>query len=447
MVKLPFYCNLFILWRFIEELIAGLNYFNMKKITFLLAGFLLFNYTCFCCTIVSCARNGQVFAAGNEDDYLSTLYARVWFNPPTNGHYGMVSFGLPDLQAQTIMNEYGLFVDFTAQYSINPSKFNIQHPYYGDLFFEILSTCKNVKEALAFLKDHQYAYSSQALLADAEGNSVIVNVEANTIKEGDYQVNTNFNICDLKKGVSDRRYNIAKEMLSGHANLSVGYFRDILNRTHQEGNLTTLYSYVFDIKKGLIYVYFFHNFDNAWVIDIKKELKKDYRLENLADHFPTSYAYETLIQKDPGYKKEQVLAEIYTKGADNVITKYLSDTSLYSTMLEVGLQLVKDAWNQQGNGGMWLYWFGLPGGYSVQHFTDSRLNAAQRIFTSLLQRRAPDIKLKNFMIEIEAYINLVQGNTKEAKYLYEQASASQNDAYPLSYNRAKEMLREIGMNN
>jgi hypothetical protein len=415
----------------------------MKKIMFSIAGLLLFIQAGVCCTIVSCARSGQVFAAGNEDDYLSTLYARVWFNPATGGRCGTVCFGLPDLQAQAIMNEHGLFVDFTAQYGIDPSKLNLQHPYYGDLFFEMLGTCKNVKEALAFLKTHQYAYSAQALLADAEGNSVIVNAQANTVKEGDYQVNTNFNICDLKNGISDRRYNIASEMLSGRTNLSVDYFRNILDRTHQEGDLTTLYSYVYDIRKGLIYVYFFHNFENAWVIDIKKELKKGYRLENLADHFPTSYAYETFIQKDPGYKKEQVLTEIYKQGASTAITKYLADTSLSATMLEVGLQLVKDAWNQHGNGGMWEYWFSLPGGYTVKHFTDNRLDAAKRIFTTLRQQPAPDIKLKNFMAEMEAYINLVQGDAVTAKSLYQQASASQQDAYPGSYTRAKEMLRRM----
>jgi len=396
-----------------------------------------------CCTIVSCARNGQVFAAGNEDDYLSTLYARVWFNPANNGRYGTVCFGLPDLQAQTIMNEYGLFVDFTAQYSIDPSKFNIQNPYGGDLFFDMLSTCKTVKEALAFLKAHPYAYASQALLADAEGNSVIVNVQANTMKEGDCQVNTNFNICDLKKGVSDRRYDIAKNMLSDKSNLSVEYFRNILDRTHQEGDLTTLYSYVFDIKKGLIYVYFFHDYEHAWVIDIKKELQKGYRLDNLADHFNVSYAYEAYIEKDQGFKKEQVLAEFYSKGGNGVINKYLQDTALAMTMLEVGLQLVKDAYNQHGHGRAWEYWFNMPAGYTITNFTDSRLDEAQKIFIQLQQLPALDIKLKNFMLEIRAYINLTEGNIALAKALYKQVSGKEQDAYRVSYKRAKQMLGRL----
>jgi hypothetical protein len=68
----------------------------MKKLlTYIIAGLLTAN-AAYACTIVSCARKGQVFAAANEDDYSSTPYARVWFNPPTKDRYGSVCFGLTD---------------------------------------------------------------------------------------------------------------------------------------------------------------------------------------------------------------------------------------------------------------------------------------------------------------------------------------------------------------
>ncbi|MFL9483836.1 carcinine hydrolase/isopenicillin-N N-acyltransferase family protein [Chitinophagaceae bacterium LWZ2-11] len=442
----------------------------MKKIKSALVFIFIFFFasTSFCCTIVSCSRNGKAFAAANEDDYISTLYARIWFNPPTKDRYGTVCFGLSDLQAQAIMNEYGLFVDCTAQNTIDPAKVNLKNPYLGDLLFEILGKCKNVKEAIEFLKTHEYAlYSCQALLADAEGNSVVINAGVQVMKEGNYQINTNFNISDLKRGITDRRYDIANEMLQSGTDVSVPYLKTILDRTHQEGNLTTLYSYVFDMKKGLIYVYFFHNFDNAYVIDIKKELKKGYRLENLADSFTLSYAYESFIKKDPGYKKEVILSEIYKKGLDVTVAHYLSllntpiqkdstlktqkdsllkmrkDSALRMTMLEVGLQLVKDAYNRHAQGAMWLYWFSLPDGYTVSTFKDERLDAAKNIFECLKKQEPFDAKLKNFVTEIDAYVSLVQGKNEEAKTLYKSASANRDDTYPVSYDRAKEMLTRI----
>lgn len=41
-----------------------------------------------------------------------------------------------------------------------------------------MGKCKTVKEALAFLQTHEYAYGAQALLADAGGHSVIINIGA-----------------------------------------------------------------------------------------------------------------------------------------------------------------------------------------------------------------------------------------------------------------------------
>jgi len=83
------------------------------------------------CTVISCALKGKVFAAANKDDYMG--FARMWFNPKTAESYGSVCFGLPDLQAQPAMNEYGLFYDFTAQ-NIDPAKYRPKNIYKGDFF-------------------------------------------------------------------------------------------------------------------------------------------------------------------------------------------------------------------------------------------------------------------------------------------------------------------------
>jgi hypothetical protein len=398
------------------------------------------------CTIVSCSLKGKVFAAANEDDYTS--FSKIWFNPRTATRYGSVCFGLPDLQIQAAMNEYGLFFDFTAQNDIDPSKYHLKNPYKGDLFFEILGKCKNVKEALDFLSTHDYSFSSQALLADAEGNSVVINVGAQVIKTGNYQINTNFNICNVATGnYSCRRYDIANEMLSKATKLSVPFFKAILDATHQEGNLSTIYSNIYDLKRGIIYVYLFHNFNNVYVIDLKKELKKGYRLENIEEHFPPCFSYETFVQSDPGYKKESIMAEIDKKGLNNTLAHLISlnDTSSANnlTLINVSLQLIRNAWNQHANGGMWEYWFSLPGGYTITHFKDKRIDASAEILSSIMKQEKLDSKNRNFAYEIYAYINLVQGNNLVAKEYYEKVISNPFETYAVSYNRAKEMLIRI----
>ncbi len=387
--------------------------------------------------------------AANEDDY--TPFSRIWFNPATKDRYGSVCFGQNDLQAQAAVNEYGLFFDFTQQ-SIDPARYNIKNPYQGDLFMTILGQCKTVKEALAFLKMHHYANASQALLADAQGNSVIINAGAQVEKQGNYQINTNFNVSDLKTGnYSCQRYDIANQMLSKATDLSVPFFEDLLSRVHQEGNLSTQYSIISDLKRGLIHVYNFHDYGNSYLIDLKKELKKGYRLQKIAQLFPPSFAYETYARQSSLYQKEQLLDQIDQVGFDQAMQPYFSarnsqskkDTALSIAVLEVSLQLVKDAWNQHQHGQMWEYWFSLPGGYQVPQWQDNRLSQAGVLMKTLMSDPNLGPKGQNFLAEIYAYTQLVVGNQEEARKFYRQAASDPTQTLPVSYQRAKIMLSRI----
>lgn len=119
------------------------------------------------------------------------------------------------------MNEHGLVYDYTAQHTIETEKMQFKNPYQGDLFYEILGRCRNVPEALEFLKSHDYIFPSQVLLADALGNSVIINPGIKVMKTGNYQINTNFDITTLNTGYSCGRYDTADTMLKGATDISV----------------------------------------------------------------------------------------------------------------------------------------------------------------------------------------------------------------------------------
>lgn len=111
-------------------------------------------------------------------------------------------------------------------------------------------------------------------------------------------------------------------------------------------------------------------------------------------------------------------------------------------LMEVALQLVKYAWNEHFNGGMWDYWFSLPKGYEVATFKDKRLDAASKLLKYLLAKDF-DKRMLNFMNEMYAYINLVQGDVTIAKEFYIKSVANPADTYEISYLRAKEMLARI----
>lgn len=421
----------------------------------LLLIFLFAGRSSIACTIVSCSLHGEVFAAANEDDFTS--FSRIWYNPRTSERYGSVCFGAPDLQVGAAMNEYGLFYDYTAQYGIDTSKFDLKHPFKGDVMFEVLGKCKTVNEALKFLETHNYTASSQVLIADATGNSVILHVGVKVMKKGNYQINTNFDIANLTTGnYSCGRYDISNKILSSAKNVSVPLLRNLLNQTHQEGELSTQYSNIYDLKRGLIYVYLFHDFENVYVIDLKKELSKGYHIEMLADHFPVSFAYQNFMQKQPIYKKEKIMTEIKNNGLSKTIDKYISelknsqttkDSTLNNDLVDVGIQLIKDSHNQHQNGSTWEYFFSLENGYKINCYTDTRLEAATALFNALLLEKWNDIKLKNFIVEMLAYIDLLENRKSLALEKYQNLAQNSSETYEVTNNRSKEMLNRIMKEN
>ena len=69
--------------------------------------------------------------------------------------------------------------------------------------------------------------------------------------------------------------------------------RRILDATHSEGQDVTLYSYIADLKRGIIYLYYFHNFENVVKFKLNEELAKGEHFYNLQELFPEINAAES----------------------------------------------------------------------------------------------------------------------------------------------------------
>ncbi len=265
------------------------------------------------CSIFTCSKNGQVLIGANEDG--STSFHYMWFVPATNEKYGAVFFGRNNMQTQAGMNEHGLFFDFAAIPRIESENRKID--FIG--IAEILATCKNVAEALALYEKHTFsAFASQMLLADATGQSVIINADTIVHKTGDYQITTNFNVCDLKDSNYDcLRYNKIEKALAETDNISVSFFRKILDDVHQEGKVSTQYSNVYDLKNRKIYINWFHNYNETLVIDLKEELKEGFSIKNLGDHFKQkSFAAFNFQKSEDAYFYNKMLDEFEQSGLE-----------------------------------------------------------------------------------------------------------------------------------
>lgn len=261
------------------------------------------------CSIFSCFKNGKMLVGSNEDGDYPFSYIRTV--PSEKNRYGAIFFGTSDMQAQSGVNEHGLFFDYSAlpPGEIDTSKLRSSQMNGNDCtsYSSLLHSAKNVEEFLEALEAKPYnILSSQLLIADAEGKSAIINAEGILRGGGDFQISTNFNAWNAIEGdYKCSRYDRIKENLSTTPHISEKLFKDILNEVHVEGEVATQYSNVFDLKEGKIYLNFFHDYQETVIIDVDTELRKGFSIKPISKLFSKqNFITQLTLQRHPEYYRE-----------------------------------------------------------------------------------------------------------------------------------------------
>jgi len=247
------------------------------------------------CTGFIASTEDRVLVGTNEDWYNPEFY--LHFFPAEEGKYGRVIFEveMPEpwdsewICPMQGLNTQGLFFDLysTPNHPIVDSKdkpiFNSTDPDYYQYALNVycLATCTTVEETLAVIDQYnlEVLYNSQLFIADKYGDAAIIEGDDIVRKTGDFQVVTNFLQCHPELGwYPCWRYNLAVSMLGNMTELTVDYFRDILDAVHLEGSNPTRYSNIYDLKQGVIHVYDLHNYEKVVDIDLESELAKGERV-------------------------------------------------------------------------------------------------------------------------------------------------------------------------
>ncbi len=267
------------------------------------------------CTVVY-AADDDVALAGNNEDWTE-LFAKIHFLPAAKGKLGRVYFGFDVARfPQGGMNEQGLFFDVATAENVevprDPSK--ADHGHEGPLILKAMEECSTVEEVLGYFEryDCSGSWNGQYLVGDRFGNSAIIEPLTVIRKTGRYQVITNFLQSRTAPETSeDARYRLAAKLLDGSDKFSVDLMRRVLNATHWEeysGSMTvTLYSYICDLKRGEIYIYNFHDFEDVVKINLRDELAKGESLQTIASLFP----YETFAERR--YKAWRIVGLLYER--------------------------------------------------------------------------------------------------------------------------------------
>lgn len=90
------------------------------------------------------------------------------------------------------------------------------------------------------------------------------------------------------------------DMIIDEDDLTVDYFRSILDAVHVEGARgNTLYSNVFDLKKGVIYIYYWHHFHEVATLKVAEVIAKNPSPMPIKDLF----SKETVKQAEDEFRR------------------------------------------------------------------------------------------------------------------------------------------------
>ena len=252
--------------------------------------------------IVFLASHGDRVLVGNNEDYVYPKN-RVWYVPSAcgnvegsvfeSGRFPRVYYGYDGFPPQSGMNEAGLCFAITSASPREIAGAAGKAEYEGYLVDKVMAECATVEEALGLISPYVIEELERACLffGDKTGDSTIVEGNAILRKEGRHQVLSNFRQSQAAPGAHlCDRYDIAVEMLNESSDISVERFRRILAATHQEDNSKTLYSNIFDLTRGVVHQYYFHNFTHEIVSDPREQWAKGPCTADLATLFPRTYA-------------------------------------------------------------------------------------------------------------------------------------------------------------
>ena len=295
------------------------------------------------CTVFY-AADDEVALGGNNEDGTNPL-TKMWFLPAEKGKYGRVYFGYDNFYPQGGMNDQGLFFDATATAPYEADQ-KSRPMYPGILLEKVMEESANVEEALKLFSQYRFynlrVEGVMILIGDKTGDSAVLEGDVVLRKTGRYQVLTNFRQSAFEKGPYPcPRFTTAVNMLEGADSLSIELFKQILDATHLESPAPdTQYSNIYDLNRGIVYLYHFHNFENVIEIHLDEELKKGKRVIDLVSLFPQTGETQKLLQlKIEAIEKslaEQQVAAADPETYDAYVGTYQSEG------MTVGVRRVKD---------------------------------------------------------------------------------------------------------
>lgn len=263
------------------------------------------------CSMYKVTTMGKTMVGNNEDSWGRD--PRIWFEPGTNGKFGVVCVGYARKQPNPdgAMNEYGLAFDaFTMPHKSTILERDPQKKDFGYAhILTIMQQCKTVDEVYDVLKEMNLHVLNGSVLfnggmllfVDRTGKYLVVEASKMTFGTDDTFVLANFSIADTKdvSTVKMERYCKGLAYLSNkQADTSLSFcsaLSDTMSVNRASVGDGTLYTTIYDLDAGLIHVYFYHDFSQRVTFNIHEELSKGAHAFDFATLFPGNANFQKFL--------------------------------------------------------------------------------------------------------------------------------------------------------
>lgn len=343
----------------------------IQRIAFILLLLLCIEIT-FACSAFKITANGKTFVGNNEDAWR--INPKLWFVPASAGKYGVVYLGANDVMSQGGINEKGLMYD---GFSIMPKEDKPSGTDYApkELLREIMETCATVSEVKEKLKQYNRYFFTHGMLFMVDKNGDYLVIEPDTIVEGNDPKYILTNFCPsvtVEKDVPQKRYWRGRAFLEHRHEadlLTALGMMDTMSECREKMGDGTMYTSLYDLDSGNIYLYFYHDYTHEVKLNIAEELAKGERKILISDLFPRNAEYEKLRSFQTPFNNRAIIifmvatALLLLVSAIIFIGSYIKkkkSSSAYIKLLLAALNiaLIYYIWSLITNEG--IYYFAAP---------------------------------------------------------------------------------------
>ncbi|MGE0638440.1 MAG: hypothetical protein AB7G44_03760 [Bacteroidia bacterium] len=247
----------------------------------------------------------RTFFGSNHDAWFTTPH--IWFENATKGKYGAAFTGARfdgknGYAPQSGMNEMGLAFERLVAYHPKQESFanrkTIANP--TNYLKDILHTCKTVEEVQEYISkyDHSYFIEDVFIYVDKSGNYLIAEPYQLTIGNEPTYVIANFcpSITPEQNANKLDRYRNGAAFLKNGIDTTLAFctaLSDTMHVCRKKIGDGTLLSSIWDLNRGTVNLYFYHDYKSTVQFNLSEELKK-------GDHI---IAIETLFPYNPEFEK------------------------------------------------------------------------------------------------------------------------------------------------